>query len=81
MNGARRSERRVAVRCIRRRRRSKNGRAANTRPTKRGADERSRAFDIDGNAAILKVSFDEPGTRFSGYVSMLKLCVEWKIVN
>jgi hypothetical protein len=50
------------------------------------ADEAQRkrrieSVDITGNAAVVKVTLDYPGVRFTDYMSMLKIDGEWKIVN
>lgn len=53
---------------------------------KPAADEAQRKrsiemIDITGNAAVAKVVLDYPHTRFTDYMSLLKIDGEWKIVN
>jgi len=53
---------------------------------KPAADEAQRkrsiaSVDVTGNAAIVKVVLDYPATRFTDYMSLLKINGEWKIVN
>ena len=40
-----------------------------------------QSIDVTGNAAVVKVVLDYPQTRFTDYMSMLKINGEWKIVN
>ncbi len=39
------------------------------------------SIDITGNAAVAKVILDYPNTRYTDYMSLLKIGDEWKIVN
>lgn len=39
------------------------------------------SIDITGNAAVAKVVLDYPQSRFTDYMSLLKIDGEWKIVN
>jgi hypothetical protein len=53
---------------------------------KPAADESKRkrrieSVDIAGNAASAKIILDYPTTRFTDYMSLLKIGGEWKIVN
>jgi hypothetical protein len=53
---------------------------------KPAADETQRkrridSIDIDGDAAIVKLTLDYPSVVFTDYMSMLKIDGQWKIVN
>lgn len=53
---------------------------------KPAADEAQRkrnieAIDITGNAAVAKIVLDYPATKFTDYMSLLKIDGEWKIIN
>ena len=53
---------------------------------KPAADETKRkrrieSVDIAGNAASAKIILDYPTTKFTDYMSLLKIDGEWKIVN
>lgn len=55
-------------------------------PGKPAADEAQRKrtvenVDVSGNAAIAKVVLDYPQTKFTDYMSLLKIDGEWRIVN
>ena len=55
-------------------------------PGKPPADEAQRkrvieSVDISGNAAIAKIVLDYPKTKFTDYMSMLKIDGVWRIVN
>jgi hypothetical protein len=55
-------------------------------PGKAAADEAQRrrtveSVDVTGNAAVAKVVLDYPSTRFTDYMSLLKVDGEWRIVN
>ena len=55
-------------------------------PGKPAADEEKRKrtvenVDVSGNAAIAKVVLDYPQTKFTDYMSLLKIDGEWRIVN
>ncbi|HKR59608.1 MAG TPA: nuclear transport factor 2 family protein [Pyrinomonadaceae bacterium] len=39
------------------------------------------SVDVSGNAAIAKIVLDYPQTKFTDYMSLLKIDGEWRIVN
>ena len=55
---------------------------------KPAADEEKRkdgrkieAIDVNGSAAVAKITLDYPTVRFVDYMTLLKIAGEWKIVN
>ena len=55
-------------------------------PGKPPADEAQRkrvieSVDVSGNAAIAKIVLDYPQTKFTDYMSLLKIDGQWMIVN
>ena len=55
---------------------------------KPAADEEKRkdgrkieAIDVNGSAAVAKITLDYPTVRFVDYMTLLKIGGEWKIVN
>jgi len=48
---------------------------------KRKDGRKIEAIDVNGSAAVAKITLDYPTVRFVDYMTLLKIGGEWKIVN